>query len=456
MKDHLSLPEEIKTSLEASWIEGIPANIMLVAIDYYLIPFALFLGAAPQQIGFLVAIPHLLGSISQLTAVRVVRSAGSRLKFLITAAALQASSVLPMAFFALMAFPGRIALLILLTSLFRITGNLIATAWGSLMSDYLPPHLRGRYLGWRAQIVGLAGLVGTFMAGLLLSLAKRASAAMGFFLLFLILAACRFVSSRLFKKMTDIPYLEKPESRFTFFMFLRRFRKSNFVKFVLYVASVTFATQLAAPYISVYMLQNLKFDYLHYTCVQLSNLTAGLISFPLWGRHADHVGNAKVLKTASFLIPLIPLLWTLGRNFYYLLGVEFFSGFVWGGFNLCATNFVFDAVSAPKRVRCLGYLNLLNGVAIFLGASLGGFLAEHLPPLGTTPLLTLFLVSSILRFMAHFLLSGKFLEVRESVSHVSSHKLFFSVIGVRPIMQREEGWSGFTLLKRPFDWKTKS
>lgn len=64
---------EIRKSLDASWKEGIPAAVMLGIIDYYLVPYGLFLGASVQEIGFLVALPFLLAALSQLPAVSVVR-----------------------------------------------------------------------------------------------------------------------------------------------------------------------------------------------------------------------------------------------------------------------------------------------------------------------------------------------------------------------------------------------
>ena len=175
--------------------------------------------------------------------------------------------------------------------------------------------------------------------------------------------------------------------------------------------------------------------------VHLAAILMGLISFPIWGKHADWIGNARVLKITSFAIPLIPILWLFSKNVFYLIGVEMFSGFIWGGFNLCATNFIYDAVSPAKRVRCLSYFNLINGIALCAGASLGGFLGSRLPPLWGFSLLTLFLISGCCRFLAHFFLSKHFKEVRTSAKPMSSMKLFFSVVGIKPIAGLEEDWA---------------
>ncbi|HOW58431.1 MAG TPA: MFS transporter [Candidatus Omnitrophota bacterium] len=437
-----------RKSLDASWKEGIASNTMQSLFDEYLIPLGLFLGATPMDIGFLVAVPHLLSSFSQFFAVRIVALLGSRLRFLVKATVLQALLLLPIAFFSLFSFPSRILALIFFVTAFRILANLIATVWGSLASDYLSPEERGKYFGWRSRIVGFAGLAATVLGGILLNTFKAFSTGTGFFILFLITVVARLLSAKLMATMQNIPHQQKQEDAFTFFMFLRRFKESNFVKFVLYVSSITFAALLAAPYFSVYMLQDLSFSYFTYMLIHLGAVVSGLISFPIWGKHADAIGNAKVLKTTSLLIPLIPLLWTFSDNLFYLFCVEIFSGFVWGGFNLCALNFIFDAVSPGKRVRCLGYFSFINGVATFLGASLGGYLAERLPPLNGSRILSLFLLSAVLRMLSHFVLSRKFHEVRNNTQKVSSLELFFSVVGIKPLLEKGRDWNILSFLKK--------
>ncbi|MBF0254081.1 MAG: MFS transporter [Candidatus Omnitrophica bacterium] len=431
------LPPSTRRNLDISWREGIPANVMLAVMDYYLIPFALFLGASPFEVGLLVAVPHLLGSLSQMVASRVVRMAGSRLKFLVIGATIQGLCLVPMGMLAFRAFEGRLGVLILFAVVFRVSANLTGTAWGSLMSEYLPEEKRGRFIGWRSRIVGAAGVAGMVTAGLLLYAAKQVSLAWGFAILFGFIAACRIWSASFFRRMDDLPMEFRPEHQFTFVEFIRRFRQSNFVKFTLFVASITFATQMAAPHFVGHMLNNLQFSYLQFMTAEIMVVVAGLISFPLWGNLADRVGNARVLKTASLLIPAIPVLWLLSGNFYYLVAVEFVSGFIWAGFNLASANFVYDAVMPAKRVRCLGYYNFMIGIAVFLGAVSGGFLAEHLPAIWGHRILTLFALSAGLRLASNLFLSGKFREVRVRTQAVSSTDLFFRVLGIRPVAGRQ-------------------
>jgi MFS family permease len=149
--------------------------------------------------------------------------------------------------------------------------------------------------------------------------------------------------------------------------------------------------------------------------------------------HADAVGNARVLRLSGFFACMIPLLWLASRNVVYLACVQMLSGFVWSGFTLAASNFIYDAVTPSKRVRCISYFNVLNGIAIFSGAVFGGFLTTKLPPIQGHSLLTLFLISGACRLTVYFALFNRFREVRVS-REVSIRELFFSVVGIRPLV----------------------
>ncbi|MCM8757499.1 MAG: MFS transporter, partial [Candidatus Omnitrophica bacterium] len=136
--------------------------------------------------------------------------------------------------------------------------------------------------------------------------------------------------------------------------------------------------------------------------------------------------------STSFLIATLPLWWIINQNPFYLVLIQALSGFAWSGFLLCATNFIYDAVSPAKRIRCIAYFNVLSGVASCLGALLGGHLVGRLLPLFGFKILSLFLISSILRIITVSFLSFKIKEVKK-VEDISRKDLFFSAIGLKPI-----------------------
>ena len=85
---------------------------------------------------------------------------------------------------------------------------------------------------------------------------------------------------------------------------------------------------------------------------------------------------------------------------FYLIIVEGFSGFVWGGFNLSSANFVYDAVTREKMAICVAYFNIINSIGGFIGALIGGVLAsKNVLLFSLTPILFVFALSAILRFI---------------------------------------------------------
>jgi MFS family permease len=433
----MSQASQVQVSLRACVREGVAAQVMIGIFDYYLVPLALLFSASTAQIGLLIALPQLLAAFSQIFAVKSVHFVGSRKGLLTIGVGLQAAFLLPIPFLAVLHLPHRLELLLIFVSIFRVLGSLMGPAWGSIVSDYLPENKRGKFFGRRAQIISISGVIAMSFWGVFLSMMNKVSPGWGLFFVFLSAALCRFLSYYYMKQLVELPHESTAEDeKFTFWMFIKRMRVSNFVRFILFISAITFATQLCAGYFSVYMLKELHFGYFHYMAVNLASVIAGLLSFPMWGRHADLIGNARILKLTSLLIPFIPILWMFYNTPWALVGVEMISGFIWGGFNLCATNFIYDAVTPSKRVQCLCYFNLINGGALFGGAALGGLLATWLPPINGSSLITLFLISGGMRMLAYLALAHAFKEVRPSYHNVRSSQLFMSVLGVRPLVGR--------------------
>jgi len=233
--------------------------------------------------------------------------------------------------------------------------------------------------------------------------------------------------------MYEPPFRVSKEAYFSFLDFIKRIKESNFAKFVIFVASLNFCVNLASPFFSVFMLRDLRFNYLIYTILVTTVTIASIFTIDRWGRHADRVGNTKVLKFTSFFIASLPLWWIINQNPIYLIFVQIISGFAWSGFNLCAVNFIYDAVAPQKRTRCIAYFNVFTGVALCLGALIGGYLVNMLPNLFGYKILSLFLLSSTLRFLVVFLVSGKIQEVR-TTEKITSKDLFYSIIGIKPIL----------------------
>jgi len=419
-------------SLKFSFSDGIFASGMVGFTQEYFTPFLLLLGAVAKHIGMLNALPNFFASLIQLKSADFTETLHSRKKIINIFVLFHALMLLPMAIMALSG-RGKPAIFIAYVILFTSFGAIATPAWGSLMSDLVEEDKRGTYFGWRNRILGFITAGAAFIAGFILHTMKKLNIFYGFVIIFSFAFIFRMISWYFLTRMYEPPLVQRKEDYFTLIDFLARIRESNFAKFVLFVSMMNFSVNLASPFFAVLMLKDLHFSYMLYTIITITATLTVYIMISRWGRHADKVGNLKIIKFISPLIGVIPLLWVFNHNPAFLLFAQIFSGFLWAGFSLCTTNFIYDAVIPEKRTRCISYFNALNGLALCGGALLGGFLLQKLPLLFGYKILTLFLISSVLRIIVGIFMPMKLKEVRP-VEKTKSNELFFSVIGIKPLL----------------------
>lgn len=422
---------KIRRSLRNSFLDGAFCSAMIGFTDQYITPFAIALKATSAQIGMLTAFPNLISSLVQLKSADVTEHLRSRIRIIRIFVLLHALMFLPIFLIPVIFSANRALWLILFVTLAASFNAFPGPAWVSLMADHIPSRSRGKYFGWRNKSLGIITVTCALLAGFILNVFGK-DKLVGFMVILGLAFVSRFISWYFLSKMYEPPIRVTREHYFTFLDFVKRIKESNFAKFVLYVASISFAVNMSGPFFAVFMLRDLNLSYATYTIIVTSSTIATLLTMGIWGRHADLVGNIKVIRLTSFFLPIIPVLWLFSHNLAYLILIQLFGGYVWAGYNLSVFNFVYDAVMPEKRTRCVSYFNVINGIAICCGALSGGFLAKNLPDIFGYKLLSLFLLSGILRAISASTVLPMIKEVRR-VEKVRSIDLFFSVVRIRPI-----------------------
>ena len=214
-----------------------------------------------------------------------------------------------------------------------------------------------------------------------------------------------------------------------------------------------FSVAIASPFFAVYMLRDLQFSYAQFMANTGISVLAQFLTLNQWGRISDAFGNRRVLSVTGLMLPLMPLLWIVSPNFWYLLLVQVLSGLCWAGFTLGASNFLYDLVARENRATYLAIHNVVASTGIFCGALLGGFLGIALPArldipglslAWLSPLLGVFAISALARTIVLAVLLPGIREVRRvrpiSFSRVifrvtrmhALAGLVFEVVGTRP------------------------
>lgn len=410
---------EKEKTMKLSVKEGSFTSVMTGFGNSYVTPYALALNANNAQVGFLSSFAGLISPISQILGSKLMEKF-SRKKIITISVAVQALMWLPILLLSLLFFKNIFTaylpvILIVFYTLFAVFGSLATPAWFSLLGDIVPGKIRGKYFGKRNRIAETFVLLSTITAAFILDFFKtKGLVLIGFSVLFFFACLFRLFSAYLFKKHYEPKLKLKKGYYFSFLAFIKKAPSNNFGKFVIYVSLVNLATNIAAPFFAVYMLKDLNFSYITFMLVNISSSIFSLLFMPIWGKLSDKCGNRELLRLGSVLIPFLPIFWLFSKSPYYLAFVpQMIGGIGWAAFNLASSNFIYDSVSVSRRGLCISYFNIMNGIAVFIGASLGGLFAYYLTITFMNKLLFIFLISGLIRFFIVLIMLPLIKEIRE-------------------------------------------
>lgn len=416
--------------------EGSLWSVMWGLGESYIAPFALFLGAGNFVMAFVGTGPVLITALAQLLGAVLLDRIGRRKPIIYVGMAVQSLIFLPLFLLPLLLPSSGMTALIVCIALYFLFFGLSIPPWASLMGDVVEPSERGRYFSNRTRISMYSMITALMLAGIITNNWKAIGhTAAGFGFLFGIAALARLTSIIFMKHHYDAP-LEKQTSTasFSFWDFLRGRPKSNFTKFTFAIAVMNGTTSIAGPFFAVYMLRDLQWSYLQFTFNMLTFLISQTLFVRWWGGVGDRHGNRSVLVATCCVLPLLPLLWVFSTNYVVLLFAQMASGATWSGFNLAASNFIYDSVPQTRRARAFSYYSVVNGTFSVIGGMLiGATIAEHAPSnfqLGLihvtlrSSIPVVFIVSSLVRAVAAAIMLPQFSEVRE-IEPISTARILF-------------------------------
>jgi MFS family permease len=379
--------------------EGAAHSIMVGVGESYLPAFVLAMGMGQVAAGLITTIPLLAGAVLQLVSPAAVHYLGSHRRWVVTCAALQASSFVPMA---IAAWYGQLPVLVMfaLAAVYWGSGLGTATAWSTWVEKLVPARLRTNYFSRRTRFNQIATLGGFLLGGFSLQWgAAHGQALTVFAVLFLLAALARLTSTLFLASQSEPEPIPNGHRHVSMLEFFRRFRHSGDGRLLVYLLSVQAAAQIAGPYFTPFMLRSLKMSYVSYVTLIAISFAAKAIALPAIGMLARRYGTRTLLWLGGVGIVPISGLWLISNSFPFLCVVQLLAGITWAAYELAMFLLFFETIRPAERTGMLTNFNFAHSLATAAGSLLGGALLWQLGKHAETYLL-LFALSSVARALS--------------------------------------------------------
>ncbi len=387
-------------------LDGLLISASGALVAQYVSLYALEFGANSAQIGLMSTLASLAGLLAMLPGAQITeRWIRPRWMVLIF------SRALPSIFWLLIGLlpplagtpPVAITLILALWTLRATTATAAGPAWAMLSGRIVPSRMRGRYFATRNSVKRVASLL-AIPAGWLI---ERLGFPVGYEVSFTLAAVLGLLD---FWAYSRIPFSaeenhagpvrgeeagqEEQAKQGTNGIWESPAQKRNFWVFCITSLFWTFSLQFAAPFFSVYQVQELGATASIIGVLSAATSMTALPGQILFGRWLDRRGIRWTLVVSGLLIPLLPLGWLLVRGPWGALPINLGSGFLWAGYNLASFSLLLEVTPETRQTHHIALYRTIVRVGAVAAPLLGGLLVE------SRGFLTVFVLSGIGRLVS--------------------------------------------------------
>ncbi len=346
----------------------------------FLVAFALIMGADNAYIGFITAISF-LSQLVQIPTIYLIENTGRRKLIVLTGSLGSRSLWLVIALLPFFA-PQNLLLLGVIFAASSILGNMSACSWNSWMRDLIPLETRGVFFARRFKLsyalsstIGiLGGLFIDNFGGVSINVLKSYS------LLFTIGVIFGMFSILFITRISE-PKLEKTE--FSIKLLKEPYKDKNFRKLLSTLGFWSFASNLATPFFSVYMLTTLDLNIFYVMLFTIITRVSNIYFMGPFGKLTDRYGNKPVLSVSAAVFIFTVFAWTfttLPQKHMLTLPLLFVLSLLLGlsnaGTDLTTLN-IAAKLSYPKPASTyLASVAVVTSIASGIAAALGGLFAD--------------------------------------------------------------------------------
>lgn len=388
----------LRHDLRAVWLDGLVWALMVGMAETYFPAFALGLGVEPVLAGLVATVPMVAGALVQLAAPALVARWRSHRRVVVTCAAIQAASLVPLS---IAAFQGElgVAWLFAWVALYWAAGLGTAPAWSTWVETLVPARVRIHYFARRNRVLYAFQVLGVVAVGWALQWGGPGGHLLDVFgAAFALAALARFVSAGLLASQSEPVPLPPGMRAVPWRDLVARFAHGDDGRLLAAMLAVQLASQVAIPFFTPYVLEGLHASYAQYTWLVAVPVAARFVLLPAFGRFAARRGLRALLWAGGVCVALSAFAWAASSRFEWLLVAQALAGAAFAAWELASFLLLFHATDLRERTSLLTWFHLSNSVATLAGSLVGAAVLAR--GSGAGAFLAVFLASGVLRVAA--------------------------------------------------------
>lgn len=348
-----------------------------------LVGFAVELGASASIIGLLAAIPF-LAQLSQIAAVALVEQVRQRRKITVLAVTASRTLILGLALIPFLPErPLQLGVLVAAQVAIALLGSIAGCSLNSWLHQLVPRESLGALFSKRLFWSTVLSSLGALSAGYLVQQWPGVDKTQAYSLAFVAAGAAGFISTHYLARVPE-PMMAPGGVRTPLLELLRApFQDAEFRTVIIFMASWNLASNIAAPFITVYLLRQMGYEIGTVTTLWMVGQVATALTLYLWGRLSDRLSNKAILRVAlpAYFASLVALAFAAlpgphALTLPLLYVIHVFMGTASGGIGLATGNLGLKLAPQGRGTAYLTAVGLSGSLAAGVAALAGGALAD--------------------------------------------------------------------------------
>ena len=403
--DDQPLPKATRSGLTNFYWDAVFSLFSDASSASYINLFLVSLKASNTQIGFLATLTQILTALAPLPGAAAAERSG-RYRAHIVGPALIAR----LGWFALALLPFvplgdyAIGAAIALFGMRAFLMSWLSAPWTAFVGRLVPARLRSSYFATRNFGSGIATIVGTLLAGQILS---AAGSPLGYQLIFVMSGIAGLAATWAFARIRfDQPSAASsapnaPQQHPMSLINIRRLLRDNprYARYLLCNCVLALAVGVGGPFIQVYQVRELGFAAGAIGLLASIELASNIVMQRVYGAVImPRFGELRVMRFLRPLTALVPFLWLFATNVTAGIPIVMLAGILWSGHELANFNGLLTVTPENGRANLIALHTFAVSLCAAVGPAFGGALVDSI---GFFPL---FMVSAGLRVCAGVLM----------------------------------------------------